>query len=63
MPAPKIWHETTIIAAVQRFMVREGRPPTRQDFCPAQGLPTIHVVDRTMRSWQDAVRRAGGTCA
>jgi hypothetical protein len=58
MPAPRHWTEETIIAAVIAFIHTHGHAPHREDFTPAQGLPSVSVVDRRMGTWQEPVRQA-----
>jgi hypothetical protein len=58
MPAPLQYDVDTIIAAVQAFIAREGRPPQRQEFTPAHGLPSLRLVERRMGTWQEPIRQA-----
>jgi hypothetical protein len=58
MTRPRQWTEDAIVAAVLAFYQREQRWPGRADFEPEHQLPNRNLVDRRMRTWQEAVRQA-----
>lgn len=59
MPSPRVWTEEAIIAAVQTFYREHDRWPGRRDFMGAHpGLPSLPLVMRRMRTWEEAVRQA-----
>ncbi len=58
MPAPRLWTRDAIVAAVKAFLAKEGRAPTRLEFAPQYGLPSLRVVERRMGTWQEPLRLA-----
>jgi len=58
MPAMCQWPDEAIITACHLFYQRHGCWPTRRDFTPARQLPSLTVVTRRMRTWEEPVRQA-----
>lgn len=59
MPAPRLWTEDAIVAAIQAFYACTNQWPVRADFLTqAHGLPHLTTITRRCRTWQDPIRHA-----
>lgn len=53
------WTPTTITRAIRLWAQAHGRPPICDDFCTAQGMPSVNTVIRHCGSLADARTAAG----
>jgi hypothetical protein len=55
------WTSETVVAAIQVFAARHGRPPTATECLHGErdGVPPVSIVQREFGSWLAGVRAAG----